>query len=67
MYCFLALAMKADYGGDHGPTVQVSVQATDTSGGTLHYTWKSTDGQIQDVNAPTTTWTLPAGTGIHFA
>jgi hypothetical protein len=45
----------------------VSVQATDSSGYKLHYRWKSTDGTIKNVDAPSTTWTLPAGPGIHFA
>lgn len=52
-----------------GPTVQVSVSVTDPGvmGGSVSYRWKSTDGHIVDVNAPTTTWTLPAGPGLHFA
>jgi mono/diheme cytochrome c family protein len=50
-----------------GPTVTVSVQAVDPMGGTLHYRWKSTDGTIKDVDAPTTSWTLPTGAGLHFA
>ena len=62
---FMAIGLKADH--SEGPTVQVSVQASDTSGGTLHYSWRSTDGQIVDVNSPTTSWTLPTGPGIHFA
>jgi hypothetical protein len=49
------------------PTVVVTVQATDTSGGVLHYQWKSTDGTIKNVNAPSTTWKLPNGPGLHFA
>jgi hypothetical protein len=63
----LVLGTKADLGENSGPTVQVSVQVTDTSGGVLHYAWKSTDGQIKNVNASTTSWTLPSGTGFHFA
>jgi hypothetical protein len=49
------------------PTVVVSVQAADTSGGVLHYRWRTTDGTIRDVNAPSTTWVLPNGPGLHFA
>lgn len=61
-------ASRYDDEENHGPTVKVSVQAADTSpGGVLHYRWRSTDGQITDVNAPTTTWALPAGPGLHFA
>jgi hypothetical protein len=60
------LSVKADF-SRRGPTVTVSVQASDTSGGTLHYRWKSTDGTIQNVDGTTTTWTLPTGPGLHFA
>jgi hypothetical protein len=67
-FLFFGLGLKAAYSyRSSGPTVSVSVQATDTSGGTLRYRWRSTDGNIQNVNAPTTTWTLPAGPGLHFA
>jgi hypothetical protein len=48
-------------------TVQVSVVASDSAGHPLTYLWQSTDGTIQDVNAATTTWTLPDGPGLHFA
>lgn len=51
----------------NGPTVTVSVQATDPGRFPLHYTWKSTDGTINNVDAASTTWTLPNGPGIHFA
>jgi len=63
----LAFRVKADYNEHHGRTVELNVQATDTSGGTLHYAWKSTDGHINNVNSASTAWTLPEGTGIHFA
>jgi len=49
------------------PTVVVTVQATDTSGGKLSYRWRSSDGTIKNVDHPTTTWTLPNGPGLHFA
>lgn len=49
-----------------GPVVQVQVNATDADGDTLHYKWKATDGAVQDVDAPSTTWALPAGPGLHF-
>src|SRR5213082_2342673 len=60
------LSLSADF-SRRGPTVTISVQASDTSSATLHYRWRSTDGAIQDVDATTTTWTLPTGPGIHFA
>jgi hypothetical protein len=44
--------------------VQVSVVAI---GSGLSYRWKSTDGTIVDINAPSTEWTLPDGPGLHFA
>jgi hypothetical protein len=63
----LALTINATGWERQGPTVQVSVQATDSSSGTLTYCWRSTDGVIQPTNSKTTSWTLPAGRGIHFA
>jgi hypothetical protein len=50
-----------------GPTVTVTVTASDPNANPLTYRWRSSDGQIVDVNAPTTTWTLADGPGIHFA
>jgi hypothetical protein len=52
-----------------GPVVQVSVSVADAGvvGGSLSFRWKSTDGHIVDVDQPETTWTLPAGPGLHFA
>jgi hypothetical protein len=47
------------------PTVVVSVQAS--GNGPLHYSWRSSDGHIRDVDAPSTKWTLPSGPGLHFA
>jgi putative Ig domain-containing protein len=51
-----------------GNTYQVSVSATPATGSaaTLSYIWRSTDGAIQDVNAPQTTWIAPSGPGLHF-
>ena len=63
----LVAKLHANYPRNQGPTVQVSVQAVDTSGGALHYVWKSTDGNLISADAPTVTWTLPAGPGPHFA
>ena len=50
-----------------GPVVTVSVQAVEPKGNALSYEWRSTDGTITNVNAASTTWTLPAGPGLHFA
>jgi hypothetical protein len=67
--CLAVLASSAIYSGEENQAriAYVTVSATDTSGGTLHYQWRSTDGKIDDVNAPTTAWVLPAGPGLHFA
>jgi len=61
----LVLALRAALPAP--PTVTVSVEATDSSGGVLHYRWMATDGTIKNVNAPSTTWVLPNGPGLHFA
>jgi hypothetical protein len=61
----LLLQLMAQQSENEGLTVKVSVQASDSH--PLHYQWRSTDGVIQNVNAPTTTWTLPPGPGLHFA
>ena len=52
-----------------GPLVQLGVTVSDTGApsGTVSYRWRSTDGNIVDVNEPTTSWTLPPGRGLHFA
>ena len=47
--------------------VTVKVVVSSAGGGTLSYQWRATDGTIRNVNAATTTWTLPDGPGIHFA
>jgi hypothetical protein len=47
------------------PTVTVSVTAS--GNGRLHYKWRSSDGQITNIDAPSTQWTLPSGPGVHFA
>jgi hypothetical protein len=54
-------------GAPQPPVVQVSVSASDAGANTLSYRWRSSDGNILDVNAPSTTWTLPHGPGLHFA
>jgi len=49
------------------PTVSVEVNVTDAPGDVLSYRWRATDGQIVNINAATTIWTLPPGPGLHFA
>jgi hypothetical protein len=49
-----------------GTTVQVSVKATDDDRDKLHYSWAVTEGTIKNVDAPTTTWTVPRGSGFQF-
>ncbi len=49
------------------PTVTLTVQASDAFGNALSYEWKATDGTIANLNSASTTWTLPAGPGLHFA
>ena len=50
-----------------GTTVQVSATATDPDGDQLHYRWAATEGVINNVDAPNTTWTVPPGSGLQFA
>jgi hypothetical protein len=47
--------------------VTVSVTAKDPNNAPLSFQWRSTDGEIINRNATTTTWTLPDGPGVHFA
>jgi len=50
-----------------GSTINVSVSVQPPSGGkVLSYRWKATDGVVVDLNAPSTTWTLPKGQGLNF-
>jgi hypothetical protein len=65
-YCLAVLAATQAPQVVSQPTITIAVHATDSSGGALHYKWKSTDGAVQSVDAPTTTWTPPAGPGLHF-
>jgi len=59
------LAENSAPGGSR--TVQVSVSVMDSSGGRLHYRWHSTDGSIENIDAPSTAWRLPGGPGQHYA
>jgi hypothetical protein len=68
-----ALALASCNGGtgnerDSGTNkTTLSVQATDTEGDALHYSWRVTAGTVDNVDKPTTVWTLPDGSGLHFA
>lgn len=46
--------------------LQVAIAAHDVDGRTLHYRWRASDGEVEDVDAATTTWRLPPGPGLHF-
>jgi hypothetical protein len=71
---FAALALAAGASMSHDGEredsslkVKLTVHATDPNGRALSYRWRSTDGHIANVDAPTTTWTLADGPGVHFA
>jgi len=49
-----------------GTTVRVSVNANDPDRDQLHYRWAVTDGTIENVDARTTNWTVPRGSGLQF-
>jgi len=63
----LALTLKAAYNSGGSGQRWLCPCRQQTVRFKLHYRWKSTDGTIKNVDAPSTTWTLPAGPGIHFA
>jgi len=71
--CALVLAVGCGGGSggndrDSGPQqTTLSVAASDADGDTLSYQWRATAGTIDNRNAATTVWTLPAGPGLHFA
>ena len=51
-----------------GTAVQVSVSVSDPDHDRhLHYRWAATEGTINNVDRPTTTWTVPPGSGLQFA
>lgn len=49
-----------------GTTVRVSVTAADPDGDQLHYRWAATEGTVNNVDAPSTTWVVPRGSGLQF-
>lgn len=74
--CVGALVLTAGCGGggstgnarDSGTQqTTLSVAASDADSDTLSYQWRATAGTIENRNAATTVWTLPAGPGLHFA
>ncbi|MEO5883155.1 MAG: hypothetical protein ABIQ06_12125 [Caldimonas sp.] len=73
--CFASVAMLTSCGGgstgssrDSGVNkTYLSVEASDADGDTLQYQWRVTGGSIDNQNASSTVWTMPASRGIHFA
>ena len=77
--CACALVLTAGCGGGSGSgsggnnrdsgvqQTTLSVAASDVDGDTLSYQWRVTNGVIDNRNASTTVWTMPAGPGLHFA
>ena len=70
---FMVLALAAcgagtgndrDSGADK---TTLTVEAADAESSALSYQWRVTGGTIDNRNARQTTWTLPAGPGLHFA
>jgi mono/diheme cytochrome c family protein len=45
----------------------LTVAADDEDGDALTYEWRVTAGSIENRNANQTVWTLPPGSGLHFA
>ncbi len=44
----------------------MTATASDPHGYALHYSWRSTDGTVQDTDSPSAVWTLQPGAGLHF-
>ncbi len=73
--CFVSLTALTSCGGgstgnsrDSGVNkTYLSVEASDADGDTLQYQWRVTGGSIDNRNASSTVWTMPASRGIHFA
>jgi hypothetical protein len=68
---FLLTASQAKADDDTPNRIVVNLTATANDplwpGRSLNYSWKVSEGSITNVNSPRTTWTLPAGPGVHFA
>lgn len=70
---FVAACHRPDAPAEPDPTplppveLTVAVQASDLFDNPLHYQWRATDGDIVDVDAPSTAWTLPPVRGWHYA
>ena len=73
--CFVSFAALTSCGGGSTGNSQdsgvdktyLSVEVSDADGDTLSYQWRVTGGTIDNRNASTTVWTMPASRGIHFA
>lgn len=66
---FLLIGGVAGCGGGTpvGPTVHLAVAATDPNNDPLTFQWKTTDGQLLNVQGAAADWKLPPGPGLHFA
>lgn len=45
----------------------LSAAASDGDGDALNYQWRVTGSKVDNRNASQTVWTLPVGSGLHFA
>ena len=52
---------------DSGPTVHLTVTASDPNNNTPSFQWQTTDGTLFNVSGAQADWLLPSGPGIHFA
>jgi hypothetical protein len=52
---------------DSGPTVHLTVTASDPNNNVPSFQWQTTDGTLFNVSGAQADWLLPSGPGIHFA
>jgi hypothetical protein len=74
--CVALMGLLASCGGGKGAASPSSsgsdktflnAQVIDPEGDTLTYEWRVTAGSVENRNSPKTVWSMPAGTGLHFA
>ena len=74
--CVALMGLLASCGGGQGAASPSSsgsdktflnAQVIDPEGDTLTYEWRVTAGSVENRNSPKTVWSMPAGTGLHFA